>query len=150
MNILKLFYRFKEATVKKKGSQGKVSQRRRVYEIWRFNLLCNNLKLPLQKTEGASEHVPNSECVWERKGETGKQTGKARPDGLPYIANCEARHPIMHTEQVSFINYPTGCSHSPLYAHKDTFLHPFSFFLVVVLLTASLHGQISAIFCVHS
>lgn len=100
----------------------------------------------MQKRERASEYVPNFECVWEREGETGKRTGKARPDGLPYIANCVARHPIMHTEQVSFINYPTGCSHSPLYAHKDTFLLSFSFFLVVVRLTASSHRQLNTVF----
>ena len=54
----------------------------------------------------------------ERKGETDRQIGRARPDGIPHIANCEARGPIMHTERVSFINYPTVFL--PLYAHKDS------------------------------
>lgn len=60
----------------------------------------------------------------ERKGETYRQTERARPDGMPYIANnSEARGPIMHTERVSFINYPEGFFLSLLYAHTDTFLH---------------------------
>lgn len=45
----------------------------------------------------------------------------------------------MHTEQVSFINNPTGFSLFFLYAHKDTFLH----FIICVGGGRSLHHHMN-------
>ena len=134
-------------------TQFKVSEshHHHVCQIWHFNLLRNNLKVPFHEREG--EHVLHIKsmcvcvCVCGRKGETDRQIERARPDGMPYIANnWEARGPIMHTERVFFINYPTGLSPSLLYAHKDTFLH----FIIFVGGGCSLYPRMNKYpLCVH-
>lgn len=80
-------------------------------QIWHFNLLRNNLEFPLQEEEWACSSFLRRVFVHvEGKGCDDRES-KAWWDAV-YSEQPWVKGSIMHTERVSFINYPTSRSRS--------------------------------------